>query len=89
MVSITFYKLTSKLHAIGLSLQLFKCIVWSATRLFDDFIMPTFFHIPFYGLKVLDVPTGSPSLMAFTFIKDFLLKYVKHVDLLFMKDDAH
>jgi hypothetical protein len=50
--------------------------------------MPTFFHIPSYGLKVLDVPMGSPSFTASTFIKDFLLKYVKHVDLLFMKDDA-
>jgi hypothetical protein len=51
--------------------------------------MPTFFHIPSYGLKVLAVPMGSPSLMASAFIKDFLLKYFKHVDLLFMIDDAH
>jgi hypothetical protein len=88
MVSITFWKLTSKLHAIGLSLQLFECIVWSATSLFNDFIMPTFFHNPSYGFKVLDIPIGSPSFMASAFIKDLLLKYVKHVDLLFMIDNA-
>jgi len=50
--------------------------------------MPTFFHILSYGLKVLDVLMGSPSFMAFAFIKDFLLKYVKYVDLLFMIDNA-
>ncbi len=48
----TFKYLTLELNAIGFSIQLHKCIVWSMSCIPNDFILLTLFSTPSNGPKV-------------------------------------
>jgi len=80
IVSFTYKHFQTKLHVIDFSIQVQKCVAWSPFGLFPDFNTPSQFYTPSKGIKILRVPLGTSSFTS-SFIKDVLLKDVRHVDL--------
>ncbi len=62
-----------------LSIQLQKCVTWLLSSLPQDFNTPSQFTTPLKGIRVLGVPLGTSTFTS-SFIKNAMLKYVKHVD---------
>ncbi len=75
IVSFAYEHFWIKLHAIGLSIQLFKCITWSPSNLLLDFNTPSQFTTPSKGTTVLGVLLGTSNFTS-SFIKNAMLKDV-------------
>ncbi len=86
IISFTYEHFQIELYVIGLSIQPQKCVAWSPFSLPPDFNIPSQFTIPLEIIKIFKVPLGTSSLTSF-FIKDTLLKYVQHVNILFRMGD--
>jgi hypothetical protein len=61
--------------AIGLSIQLLKCVAWSLSGLSFDLDTPSQFNTPLKGIRVLGVPLNTSSFKS-SFIKNILLEDV-------------
>jgi hypothetical protein len=88
IVSFTYEHFQIELRAIGLFIQLQKCVAWSPFCLPFDFNTPSQFTTPLQGIKILGVPLGTSSFTS-SFIKYVLLKGVQHVDLFLRMGDVH
>ncbi len=77
IISYAYEHFRTKLHVIGLSIQLQKCVTWSPSTLLPNFNTPSQFTTSSKGIRVLGVPLGT-LIFTSSFIKNALLKDVQH-----------
>jgi len=80
IISSTYEHFQTKLHAIGLSIQLKICVAWSPSGLQPNFNTPSQFTAPSKGTRVLRVPLNTLTFTS-SFIKNALLENAQPVDL--------
>ncbi len=80
IISSTYEHFQTKLRAIGLSIQLQKCVAWSFFSLPWNFNTPSELTTPYEGIKIFGVLLGTLTFTS-SFIKYALLEDVWHVGL--------
>jgi hypothetical protein len=87
IISFVYEHFQTKLYVMGLFIQPHKCVTWSPSNLLFYFNTPSQFTTPSEGIRVLEVPLGTPSFTS-SVIKYALLKYVQYMDLLLKMGDV-
>ncbi len=80
IISSTYEHFQIEFRAIGLFIEPQKCVTWSFVGLLPDFDTPSQFNTPSKGIRISVVPLNISSFKS-SFIKNTLLKDVKHIDL--------